>query len=75
MFQSCNRRKYKFTGPTLDQLNQNFFLFLVKDLFMYEREREGETRGGGAQDKGEADSPMSSEPKIGLNPRTLRVMT
>lgn len=39
MFQSCNRRKYKFTGPTLDQLNQNFFLFLVKDLFMYERER------------------------------------
>jgi len=50
-------------------------LFVLKILFIYLREKERErtlTRaqvGGGAE--GEAGSPLSWEPDVGLDPRTL----
>jgi len=37
-----------------------------------ERETEREGAGGGAEGKGEADSPPSSETNAGLHPTTLR---
>jgi len=33
-------------------------------------ERETAQAGGGAEGKGEADSPLSREPNAGLHPRT-----
>jgi len=36
-----------------------------------ERERERTSRGRGAEGEGKADSPLSREPNLGLNPRTL----
>jgi len=35
-----------------------------------EKEREC-TAGGAAEGEGEADSPLSREPNVGLHPRTL----
>jgi len=43
--------------------------------FIYLFEREHEKRGdseGEAEEEGEADSPLSKEPNVGLDPRTLR---
>ena len=49
-----------------------FSLSLFKDyLFIYLREREGERRIE-RRAEGEADSPLSREPEVGLNPSTLR---
>ena len=48
---------------------------LLKKKFIYlrkredERERESAWAGGGLQ--GEADSPLSRDPDVGLDPRTL----
>ena len=45
---------------------ENGIIYLLKILFIWERDRvctEGE---------GEADSPLSREPNMGLDPRTLR---
>ena len=39
---------------------------------MREREREHTSKGGVAEGEGEADSPLSREPNVGLDPRTLR---
>ena len=36
------------------------------------REREREQQGEGHREREEADSPLSREPKMGLDPRTLR---
>ena len=44
-----------------------------KDLSIHFRERE--QVGGGAEgerEKPKADSPLSTEPEVGLSPRTLR---
>lgn len=65
-------------------LKSEFVFFFFLDLFIYLRERnayvgEGQReqeraseheQGKGA--KGEADSPLSGEPNMGLDPRTLR---
>ena len=40
------------------------------NLFEREREREHELVGG-VEGEGEADSPLSREPEVGLYPRTL----
>ena len=37
-----------------------------------ERERQSMKRGREGEEKGEADSPLSREPDVGLNTRTLR---
>jgi len=39
----------------------------LKIFFLFEREREKECTVG----EGEAGSPLSKEPDVGLNPRTL----
>ena len=44
-------------------------LFFLKILFIYKRERH--KQGGGAEAEGEAGSPLSREPNLGLDPRTL----
>ena len=52
----------------------SLFIFFKKDfiyLFERERERESMSREGGAEREGEADSLLSREPDVGLDPRTL----
>ena len=39
---------------------------------MTKRERERAPAEGTAEGEGEADSPLSREPKVGLDPRTPR---
>jgi len=39
-------------------------------LYFREQERESRSRGG-AEREGEADSSLSREPNVGLDPRTL----
>lgn len=51
------------------------FFFFLKDLFIYFRDTvHAEGRGRGAEGDGErgsqADSTLSVEPKVGLNPKT-----
>jgi len=46
------------------------FFFFFKILFFYQRER-GKAQAGRAAGEGEAGSPLSKEPGVGLNPRTL----
>ena len=44
-------------------------------FILFERERQHEWRsmsGGEAEGEKEADSPLSREPDVGLDPRTLR---
>ena len=44
----------------------------LKILLIYLREREREHKqGGGAEGERETDSPLSREPDVGLDPRTL----
>jgi len=45
-------------------------IFLKKILFICQRERE-RAQAGGATAEGEAGSPPSKEPNLGLNPRNL----
>ena len=45
-------------------------LFFWKILFIYLSKRENTSEGGGAEGEGEADSPLSREPNVRLNPRT-----
>ena len=50
--------------------------FFFKILFMYLRESRARGRaqvvgGGGTEAEGEADSPLSREPDVGLHPRTV----
>ena len=49
------------------------FQKILKILFIYLREWASERAwaGGGAEGEGEADSLLSREPSVGLNPRTL----
>ena len=54
-----------------------FVLFFKDFIYLFERERESKRErehkwGGGAERKGEADFPLSSEPDSGLDPRTLK---
>ena len=57
----------------MSDLVNSFFFFFLKILFIYLTERdpvrEG-TQAGGAGE-GEAGFPLSREPDVGLNPRTL----
>jgi len=43
--------------------------YFLRRLYLVEREREHARAGGGAE--GEADSPLSRKPNVGLDPRTL----
>ena len=57
-------------------INKNINFLFSKILLIWERVREQE-RGwkrpqAGGRAEGEADLPLSREPKTGLNPRTLR---
>ena len=56
---------------SLSQINKNFILFylilFLKILFIHSWEREHEQE---AEGKREADSPLSREPDVGLDPRT-----
>ena len=51
------------------------FFFFLKILFIYQRERGGESEHRQtewqAEAEGEAGSPPSKEPNVGLDPRTL----
>ena len=50
--------------------------FLKKDfIYLFNTDRKGERTqvGGAAEGEGEADSPLSKEPDVGLDPRTLRL--
>ena len=47
------------------------FSFFLKD-FVYLFERESRGRGREREGEREADSLLSKEPDVGLNPRTLR---
>ena len=47
------------------------FVCFFKVLFIYLTENERAQIGGTAEGEGEADSPLSREPNMGLNPRTL----
>ena len=54
----------------------NFILFVFLKFYLFDRERERERervhrQGGRAEVEGEAGSPLSMEPKAGLDPRTL----
>ena len=46
-----------------------FFFFKV--LFIYLTQREPKQRERQAEGEGEAGSPLSREPEVGLDPRTL----
>ena len=46
--------------------------FFFKILFIYLRESERAQAGGPAEGEGEAGSPPSREPDVGLDPRTPR---
>ena len=58
----------------------SFLLFLKKGLIIHlretekdrekEKEREHTSQGRGQRKGGKADSPLSREPKVGLDPRT-----
>ena len=46
--------------------------FFLKILFIYLRERASTLKtGGGAEPRGEAGSPLSREPDVGLDPRIM----
>ena len=48
------------------------FIFLFKDfIHLFQRESEHEPGGGEAEGEGGADSQLSREPDVGLNPRSL----
>ena len=47
--------------------------FFFKDfIYLYERERMSRGWGRGRERESQVDSPLSREPDVGLNPRTLR---
>ena len=50
-----------------------FILFIFKILCIYLRERERESKSKHEQEEGqrEKESPLSRDPDLGLNPRTL----
>ena len=51
-----------------------FHLYFFKDLFICSLEREKayvHKQGGGAEEEGEADSSLSREPNVGLDPRIM----
>ena len=47
-----------------------FQIFIKDFIYLREREREQEW-GGGAEAEGEADSMLSGEPSVGLDPETM----
>ena len=47
------------------------YFFFFKILFIHLRYRERARAGGEAEGEGEAGFPLSQEPGVGLNPRTL----
>ena len=51
---------------------ENFSLFLKKD-FAYLLEKNREHEQGRAEEEREADSLLSRQPNVGLNPRILRL--
>ena len=46
-------------------------VFVVFKYLIYLTEREKERAQAGREGEGEADSPLSREPDLGLDPRTL----
>ena len=56
-----------------DILSRLKILFFKKKIsFIYLTEREGERERNHRQREREADSPLSREPNVALDPRTLR---
>ena len=50
-----------------------FFFFKILFIYLREGDRGAEhEQGEEAEGEGEADSPLSGEPSVGLYPRTLR---
>ena len=52
-----------------DYFFKRFYLFIYLRVRERERERKKTQAGGGTE--GEADSPLSREPDVGLHPRAL----
>jgi len=47
----------------------SFIFYIFKDfIYLFESKC---TNGGGTEEEGEADSPLSGEPDVGLDPGTL----
>ena len=66
-FQSCpSSTTCSLRGPLRTQQ------FLKKYLFIWQRERLQVGREAGREKEGEAGSPLSGEPDVGLDPRALR---
>lgn len=56
-------------------LDKSFKKFFLKRFYLFEREHErAESKGGEErrEAEGEADSSLSREPDVGLDPRTWR---
>ena len=51
-----------------NSVGDTFYLIFLKILFIRERERAG----GGAEEEGQTNSALSTEPNTGLNLMTLR---
>ena len=61
-------KKIETRGTWQAQLVEHVtLLFFLR--FIYLREKESKTRVGRAEGEEEADSPLSREPNMGLNPR------
>jgi len=69
MYQELNKCQFPFPFSLSSSSSINIFF---KRLYLREKERASTSRGeeGGAE--GEADSPLSREPHVGLDPGTLR---
>ena len=66
---------YQTSSLSVANLKLFPFLFLKDFIYLFETRQESEhEQGGGAKGEreGEADSPLSRDPDLGLNPRTLR---
>ena len=65
--------KIALSKPKFCQSNVfSFFLSFFKNLFIYLRERVHAREGEGAEEEGQADSPLSMGLNAGLDPRTPR---
>ena len=63
----------KQTEGSSEKLFQVEHFFFFKDfIYLFDRERGEHKQGAGAKGEGEARSPLSREPDMGLDPRTLR---
>ena len=64
--------KYVRVGYLLSVCTLLLLLFFKDFIYLFDRERSQVGREAGREREREAGSPLSREPDVGLNPRTLR---